>query len=168
MAAEVSGVRFARSHVTPAGAEVVSREIDFDLGARLGIKILWTLTSIQTLGNPTADVNLDYLASVHLESDALEDLPVAAGDDEDNIDSEVIHLHPFSYIHSESAAGLGASVGSSHLHLVHDPSIVFARNPTFRGESVSASGTAIMHLLMAYKYVELTNAELIGVLTSRR
>lgn len=169
MAKIVSGVRYARSFVTPAAQATVSREVDFDLGARLGIKVLWTLTSIFGVNNPTADVNLEYVASVHAENDAIEDLPLATGEDEDNADSEVFHQHYASHIHTESAAGNAAFAFQSNLYIPHhQDDLILASNPTFSGKSESSSGSAAMALLMAYRYVELTNAELVGALTSRR
>lgn len=167
MARVISGLRYARSFVTPSGAETISRVMDFDLGARFGISINWIRTAVIGIGNPTTDVNLEYIASVHLETDQLEDLPLATGEDENNIDTEVIHQHYAAHIHSESAAGLGAVVFQSNQRDDY-MDLVVARNITFAGKSESASGSAAMALLMEYRYVELTNAELVGILTSRR
>lgn len=168
MARVISGLRFARSFVTPSGDATVSRELDFNLGARMAIGIEWVSTSIIQLGNPTTDVNLPYIASLHAENDTIEDLPAATGEDEDNIDTEVLHQHYVSYVHSESASGLGVGVVASN-HVTNYPEpVLIARNPTFSGKSEDSAGSAAMALLMAYRYYELTDAELVGILTSRR
>ena len=95
MPREISGLRIARSFVTPTQTEVL-REVDFQLGARQGIAIHGVLGALTAdpggfLLSAGVVTEFNAVQTVHLETGSLEVVPDAAGEDEDTIDSEVFY-----------------------------------------------------------------------------
>jgi len=168
----ISGLRFARSFLTPAGA-AVSREIDFQLGSRQGIAIHHVSggMTIDAVTETTDTLELRGNHTLHLETGSLESVPDAGAEDEDTIDSEVFFRQDFSCLIQEEAA----TRGGSHSSLMVSPAsqsplvipVFTARNITHRGISSTASFSMHANVLIHYTFVEFSLSEL-GVLLARR
>ncbi len=174
MPREISGLRIARSFISPTNSQV-SRELDFQLGPRQGIAIhavlgsIWpdagtaisTATIVHTNGNHT----------LHLETGSLETVPDLAGEDEDTIDSEVfwrqdIYQGGNDDISTEFRASLSTIVTPSGLITFPQP-IFAARNITHRGIAVQAAFDFNAHVILYYIFVEFSLSEL-GLILARR
>jgi len=175
MARLISGLRIARSFVTPTGAAVVSRELDFQLGSDQGIQIEAVLghghiaDSTPTVSDTTL-VTAIGLSSLHLETGSLEDLPIANAEDADDIDTEVFYEQSFTHVvqvpSTVGGGGGGVLATPSGLVTFAQP-IQTARNVTHRGETLATGQLGLFHVLIYYRYVQFTNAEL-GFLLARR
>lgn len=170
----VSGQRIGRSFVSPSGADEVSRVLDFQLGADEGIEI----TSVLGYGSlhddtPVASATVPSIAhalqTLHLEGGATEDLPVAAAADADDIDTEIFYMQSFeqhTFFHTTTGAGIGLSKTPNGL-LIFDRPILSPRNITHKGTTLATDHDLECGVLIFYRYVRFTSAEL-GVLLSRR
>lgn len=173
----ISGTRFARSSVTPIGAQVASRVLDFQLGPRMGLEIFSVQGSCPRYGSGTLLVadNATGMAvtaqqSLHMETGALEDLPISAGEDADDIDTEVFYLMGFALAYVNSGvAGEGATLTTTigPTYVAYTPTLFLARNLTHRGETVNANDEATFNVLIQYRYIEFTDAEM-GIVLARR
>ena len=100
MPREISGLRIARSFVTPAGTNETTRVIDFQLGARQGIAISAVLGSAMvesgatTISASVATIQ-NGVQTLHLESGSLETVPDQAA------------------CRNEATSGKGTSIASS-------------------------------------------------------
>ncbi len=175
MPQEISGLRIARSFLSPTDA-VVTRELDFQLGARQGIAIQGVL------GGMTPDPNAVAISSagmqhfvanhtIHLETGSLEVVPDAVAEDEDTIDSEVFYRQDM-YIggNDDSTTEFRASLAVlvSPGGIVTFPRPIFtARNITHRGISGTVSLDVLCHVIVYYVFVEFSLAEL-GLILARR
>lgn len=174
MPREISGLRIARSFITPTEAEV-SRVIDFQLGARQGIAIS------SVLGDITADpANYSMVTpfvlkrgthTLHLEAGSLETVPANAGEDEDTIDSEVFYRQVYQDagvedLVTEFRAAYGAIVLPTGVVNYEKP-ILTARNITHRGINSSSNLDTLCHVTIFYTFVEFSLAEL-GLILARR
>jgi len=173
----ISGTRFARSMVTPIGAQVVSRVLDFQLGPRMGLEIYSVQGSVSRLGTGTlGTVDNATIAvtqgqqTLHMETGALEDIPIKAGEDADDIDTEIFYQYGLYVTGVNSGiVGEGASLAivSGPGYVVYNPTLFVARNITHRGETVNANEEANFSVLIQYRYIEFTDAEM-GILLARR
>jgi len=174
MPREISGLRLARSFVTPTEVEV-SRVLDFQLGARQGIAIKAVLGSI--LANSGSSVSTSTTSfitanhTLHLESGSLETVPDAAAEDEDTIDSEVFYRQDLLLAGNDDAA---TEFRASITHevtpsgIVDFPEPIFAaRNITHRGITGGSTLDTNCHVLIYYTFVEFSLAEL-GLILARR
>ena len=175
MPREISGLRIARSYLTPTDT-AVSRELDFQLGARQGIAMYGVLGSLtydpaNTTINPTGVVLMTANQTLHLETGSLETVPDAAGEDEDTIDSEVFYRQDLSVGgNDDSTTEFRASlaIDSSPNDLVAFARPIFtARNITHRAITNSSSLDALGHVIVYYVFVEFTLSEL-GLILARR
>jgi len=171
MPTTISGLHFARSFISPTNV-AVSREIDFQLGSRQGIAVLWVKgTVVVSSFTETTDFQeLNGVHTLHLETGSLETVPLNDGDDEDTIDSEVFYRQDLGIIGAEEAATRGGSaVGMivSPGDFNYNPAVFTARNITHRGITSTSSLTLLQHVIIAYNYVEFSLSEL-GVLLARR
>jgi len=171
----ISGLRTARSFVTPTSSSVVSRELDFQLGAQQGIEILAVLgygtyfdTSPST--SDTVPVTSVGVQSLHMETGTLEDVPKVAADDEDDIDTEIFYIQSYSMMFQipATAGGGGGSVFATPTGIVNfaEP-IRTARNITHRGQTVAVGQELNVGVLIYYRYIEFSQAEL-GFFLARR
>lgn len=173
----MSGQRVARSFVSPTGAaNEVQRVLNFQLASDEGIRIF----GVQGYGHlidpsptPSDTVPIAAVAyqSLNLETGATEDLPMEAGDDDDDIDTEFFYVQHFTYnaiIGNTATFGAGVSmvVNPSGLWVPPEP-IDSARNITHKGETVSASTLLNSGLLIYFKYVRFNRDELLGLLARR-
>ena len=174
MPREISGLRIARSFITPTDSEV-SRVIDFQLGARQGISISAVLGSIlpqsSTVISVSTITHLNATQTLHLESGSLETVPDAAAEDEDTIDSEVFYRQDLYVggnddVTTEFRASLAVSVTPSGIVDYKVPLLV-ARNITHRGISPQAALDFMAHVTIFYTFVEFSLAEL-GLILARR
>lgn len=173
MPTEVSGLRFARSFVSPTDARV-SRVLDFQLGARDGISILGVLGNIRIdsaafTPSPTALTALDGHHTLHLEAGSLEDIPDEAGEDEDTIDSEVFYQQSLSFVGIDEPTAQGAaaiSVLPSGMWIPPRP-VFTARNITHSGISGDTTLDLLCHVIIYYVFVQFTLSEL-GLILARR
>ena len=175
MPTEISGLRIARSFVTPTEA-AVSRELDFQLGARQGIAIHAVLgdLAIEPTNATLAVTTQAYFGStqtLHLETGSLEAVPDAAGEDEDTIDSEIFYRQALAIganddVSTEFRASLAMTVTPSGIVVFPRP-IFTARNITHRGITSSAALDANGHVILYYVFVEFSLSEL-GLLLARR
>lgn len=168
----ISGIRVARSFVTPSGAAAVSRELDFQLAVRQGIEMFGVIGTAQlTHTFVTAVTVIRGVQTLHLETGTLEEPPTATGEDEDNIDTEIIYQQVVSGFTQDEAATRGGSLGALLAvpsSIVAFPfSILSARNITHRGESENANLDIQFGLLIYYRYVEFSLSEM-GLLLARR
>ena len=175
MPREISGLRIARSFITPTSAEV-SRVIDFQLGARQGIAISSVLGEIladeaNTTVSTGAVTILQGNHTLHLESGSLETVPDQAGEDEDTIDSEVFYRQTFSFIGNDD---LTTEFRASASQLVvpqgmiqYDKPLLVARNITHRGIAKAGALDLLCHVTIFYTFVEFSLSEL-GLILARR
>jgi len=175
MPREISGLRIARSFISPTDS-AVSREIDFQLGARQGIAIHGVLGEIGfdpagTVWSPAAIIEFNANHTLHLETGSLETVPDAAGEDEDTIDSEIffrqtLFLAGNDDLTTEFRASLTSQVVPNGM--VSFPRPLFtARNISHRGITGDANLDALCHVIIYYVFVEFSLAEL-GLILSRR
>lgn len=172
----ISGLRVARSFVTPSGVAVVSRELDFQLGANQGISIQAVLG--YGLGHDdtptpsdTAPVPVSAIQTLHLETGAIEDIPLVGGEDEDDIDTEIFYAQMFGsqFIVGNTAtfgAGGWGVVTPSGLVTFAEP-ILTARNITHSAKTEATGQLLDCGVLIYYKYVLFSGSEL-GFLLARR
>lgn len=175
MPREISGLRIARSFITPTDSEV-SRVIDFQLGARQGIAIQSVLGDMvpDPIGVvPPSSTIQEFTATqtLHLESGSLETVPDQAGEDEDTIDSEVFFRQKLVYAGNDDAttefrASLALLVTPNGI-VDFKREILVARNITHRGISTDAAFDFLAHVTIYYVFVEFSLAEL-GLILARR
>jgi len=175
MPKEISGLRIARSFITPTNAEA-SRVLDFQLGARQGIAISGVLGSIKTDPGAFTLSSSTVLMfagnhTLHLESGSLETVPDEQGEDEDTIDSEVFYRQDLSVGGNDDAttefrASL-ALESSPHALVTFPKPLLVARNITHRGISSSANLDLLCHVIIYYTFVEFSLSEL-GLILARR
>lgn len=175
MPREISGLRIARSFITPDATEV-QRALDFQLGARQGISIhgvlgsmmpddTLTTVSSSTVGFETASHTL------HLETGSLETVPDEAAEDEDTIDSEIFWRQDMVVGGNDDAstefrASLAVTISPNGLVTFPTP-IFSARNITHRGIATDNVLDFKAHVLIYYTFVEFSLAEL-GLILARR
>lgn len=175
MPREISGLRIARSFITPTDAEV-SRVLDFQLGARQGIQIHAVLGEItpdpgNVVVSTSTIVGFQATHTLHLESGSLETVPDDSGEDEDTIDSEIFYRQVLSLMGNDDAT---TEFRASIALLAQPQGIVefarplfVARNITHRGLSTNASLDVLCHVIIYYTFVEFSLAEL-GLILARR
>jgi len=173
----LSGLRIARSFVTPTGAaNEVERELDFQLPADNGIAIEWVLGYGQFYDNTpavsdTVPAHAFAHQTIHLETGATEDVGDNEGSDQTDIDSEVIYIQSYAtmfIVGATNTFGAGGNVVITPTDVVrYDPPIASPRNIIHKGTTVEADSFLNAGILMGYHYVEFSNAEL-GVLLARR
>jgi len=169
----ISGLRVARSYISPVGITAEIQEIDFQLGARQGVAIHAVLatmnfqalnvsSSVQTIAN--------FIQSLHLEVGALETLEFGTTD-EVTVDSEIFFRQEMTYVGNDdlttefrSAAAM--VISPAGLITFAEP-ILTSRNITHQGDGSVATWSVGMHITLYYKFVEFSLSEL-GVLLARR
>jgi len=175
MAEIISGLRVARSLLTPGGASVVSAELDFQLGARQGIEISAVLGvgAFSDLNPATSDTVLvagRATSTLHMETGSLEDPGGEAGDDAVDIDTEIFYMQEFQHVVQVPATagggGGGIQVSPSGLVTFSEP-IRTARNITHRTETFVTGQSLEAFVFIYYHYILFTNSEL-GFLLARR
>jgi len=176
MAQVISGLRVARSFVSPTGAtNVVSREIDFQLGARQGIQIHSVLgygffADNSPAVSDTIPITDQASQSLHLETGTLETLPLIAGEDEDDTDTEIFWAQAYGVmfqVPSTAGAGGGSLIVTPSSIVDFKNPIQTARNITHSGRTVIAGVEFQGGVLIYYNYVLFNNSEL-GFLLARR
>lgn len=171
----ISGPRRARSMVTPTGAQEVTRVLDFNFASDQGIQIEAVLGNIAaTDQNPspsdTGVVAIPGAQTLHLEEGTIEDIPFAAGEDADQIDTEVFFEHNtmgLFLVGATNTFGGGGSGGTSALYVPYRDPILVARNITHRGQSANTGQDVRASVLIFYRYVRFSTAEL-GLIFARR
>lgn len=174
MATIISGPRRARSYVTPSGAATVSRVLDFNFASDQGIEINAVLgyggvSDSDPAASDTVPAVIVGQQSLHLEEGTIEDMPISATDDGDEIDTEaffVQHLEAMFQIPA-TAGGGGGSAGNGNLYIPYQEPVLVARNITHRGETLATGQTGRLGVLIFYHYVRFTVQEL-GFLLARR
>lgn len=175
MPQEISGLRIARSYITPTNSEV-QRTIDFQLGVRQGISIEGVVGSIQPdPAGYAAGTNIQevYTANhtLHLQSGSLEGVPDAAAEDEDTIDSEVFYRQDLSVINNDDATtefrGAASQVVVPNGVWTPPRPIFSARNITHRGITGDADLDTLCHVIIYFVFVEFSLSEL-GLILARR
>ena len=168
----LTGQRFARSFLTPVDVQVVEAELDFQLGPSMAIVIDWVQAYLAEFSWVASAVWLPYrwVQTLHLETGPLEDVPVSAGEDEQNVDSEIFYAHAVAALGHDTAVAVGGSAsgvtqGNTVMHY-REP-VVSVRNITHRAEGFTVGGQAGLGVLIAYKYVELTKDEFVLNLAKR-
>jgi len=174
MPTTISGPRRARSFVTPNGASVVSRVIDFNFATNQGIEITAVLGTglaidLSPATSDTVPAAVRGAQSLHLEEGQLEDVPIVAADDADEVDTEVFFQQEFGGLFQvpATAGGGGGSATPQNLYLPYKDPILVARNITHRGETTLAGQDGFFGVLIFYHYVVFTIAEL-GLILARR
>jgi len=175
MPREISGLRIARSFITPSSSEV-SRVLDFQLGARQGISISSVLGEIlpdpdNTTISASVSSFLNGNHTLHLESGSLETVPDAVAEDEDTIDSEVFFRQGFSFVGNDDLTtefrASAAMVISPQGVVNYEKPILTARNITHRGITRAGALDTLCHVTIFYTFVEFSLAEL-GLILARR
>jgi len=173
----LSGQRTMRSFVTPTGvADEVARTIDFQLGSDDGIQIEAVLGYghyFDASPAPSDTVPIASMASqtLHLETGATEDLPLVAGEDADDIDTEIFYVqtHAYNAIIGSTVtfgAGVDMTITPSGLFVPPQP-ILSPRNIIHKGRTNVADSFAFLGVLVYFRYVRFSTSEL-GVLLARR
>jgi len=173
----LSGQRTARSLVSPTGAaNEVERVLDFQLGADDGIQIEAVLgygnyADLSPTPSDTVPVASIGMQTLHLETGATEDLPIAAGEDADDIDTEIFYVQSFAYsaiIGATNTFGAGVSLAITPSGLFIPPApILSPRNIIHKGRSDITGSFGQFGVLIYFRYVRFTTSEL-GVLLARR
>lgn len=172
MPRRISGLRAARSMVTPEDATVVSRVLDFNLGAQQGIELAVVSggMAIDSVVESTDTQELMADQSLHLEAGQIETIGNQTGEDEDLIDTEVIWQQFLSMLIQEEAATRGgshAAISVSPAGPVVLPSGVYsARNITHAAKSETNLFVSC-HVHILYYYILFSLGEL-GLLLARR
>lgn len=175
MPREISGLRLARSFITPDNNEVL-RVIDFQLGVRQGIAIHSVLgTMMPDTANitisPSVTTYFNGTQTLHLETGSLETIADQTGEDEDTIDSEIFFRQEcFIGGNDDSTTEFRSSfaVMTHPEGLVTFPRPIYtARNITHRGATVSSNFAFLGHVILYYVFVEFSLAEL-GLILARR
>lgn len=171
----ISGQRIARSFVSPTGAaNEVSRVLDFQLAADQGIRVEAVLGygfvhDDSPAASDTVPAAIRAAQTLHLEDGATEDIDFAAGDDSDQLDTEIFYVQSFVEIFQVPATAGGGggtmSVTPTGLVVFPDP-IVSPRNITHKGHTFEADCDLECGVLIYYRYLQFSNDEL-GVLLSR-
>lgn len=173
MPRDISGLRIARSHVTPAGSATVSRELDFQLGPLVGLKIWAVLgTAVIDISTaPAAQTMIQGQQTLHLETGTLEDVPNVAGEDEDNVDSEIFYRQEAQVIQNDDLATefrASAALLVTPSNIVNFAVPIFAaRNISHRGESIGANADIIFNVMIYFNFVQFSLSEM-GLLLVRR
>lgn len=165
---ELTGMRFARSFLTPAGTEVLSAELDFQMGPSMGIAIhaiQGYATDIDG-GDPATIGTMSGLQTLHLETGPLEDAPINPADDEQNIDTEIFYAHSVGTREMDTTVGLASQSQGNGLREFREP-VIAVRNITHRAETVGTNAAVGFGVLISYKYVELTPNEFVLQLAKR-
>ncbi len=175
MPTRISGLRIARSHLTPSGSAQASAEMDFNLSSRQGVSI----SAVLGIGHfsdrspATSDtVVTDSVAhqTLHLETGALEDVPADDAEDVVNMDTEVFYMQEFSLLFQvpATAGGGGGSVYvmPSGLVTFAEP-ILTARNITHQAETRTTDAFLDAGVYVYYNFVEFSLSEL-GFILARR
>ena len=177
MPREISGLRIARSFVTPLDPAVpITRELDFQLGPRQGIAIhavlpTWALSSLAGSPSPTNTTFHNGNQTLHLETGSLETVPDDADEDEDTIDSEVFMRQDLSVggnddSTTEFRASLSIAITPSGL-ITYPRPIFAARNITHRAIVSNVLMDSNAHVIIFYVFVEYSLSEL-GLILARR
>jgi len=175
MPREISGLRVARSFITPTETRV-TRELDFQLGARQGIAIHQVVGSMFVDGSQgppstAAQAFFEGNHTLHFETGSLETVPNAAGEDEDTIDTEQFYRQDIGVganddVSTEFRASCAISVTPSAP--VNFPRPLYtARNISHSGQTNASAFDMNAHVLLYYVFVEFSLAEL-GLLLARR
>lgn len=172
----ISGLRIARSFVSPDGVAEVTREIDFQLGPEQGIQIHAVLgyghifDDSPAVSDTVPTQNRGH-QSLHLEAGTLENVPVGEGDDADDIDTDIFYAQVWGsliLVGTTNTFGAAASVTVTPSGLVTFPKpILAARNITHQGETFGTGSDLKAGVLIYYEYVKFSLAEL-GFLLARR
>lgn len=172
----ISGQRIARSFVSPTGAtNEVTRVLDFQLAADQGIEISAVLGyghihDDSPAVSDTVPISVMGHQTLHLEAGNTEDLPSAAGEDADEIDTEILWMMPLVthyVLGTTNTFGGGVGVGTSHVFNTFPIPILSPRNITHKGFTPAADQDGEYGVLIYYHYVSFSSSEL-GVLLSRR
>lgn len=176
MSKQISGLRVARSFVTPTGAETIVRELDFQLGANQGIAIQAVLGYGGAIDANPAPSDTEWALTVchqslHLETGTTELLPIGAGDDEDDIDTEAFYIQSYygaQQTWSTATGGAGGLLVATPSGLVTfaEP-IQTARNISHVGRTITAGQSGNVGVFIYYHYVLFSGSEL-GFLLARR
>lgn len=177
MPQRISGLRVARSFLTPTGAaNVLTAEMDFQLSARQGISISSVLgfgsySDRSPAASDTVPAENAGCQTLHLETGSLEDVPLDDGHDEVNIDTEIFYHQQYSQLFqvwSTATGGGGGTITVQPTGLVtFDEPILSARNITHRAETVTTGTNLNAGVLIYFHYVEFSLAEL-GFILARR
>lgn len=171
----ISGLRVARSFVTPASAAIESRELDFQLGSNQGIEVLSVLgyglyADASPATSDTVPVHSIAVQSLHLETGTLESVPALAAEEEDDIDTEIFYVQTYGLMFQvpATAGGGGGTLLVTPTGMVdYKEPIRTARNITHRGECFATGATLEAGVLIFYRYIEFSNNEL-GFFLARR
>jgi len=171
----ISGPRRARSFVTPTGVAQVTRVLDFNFASDQGIEITAVLGAIAvTDSSPapsdTVPVHVRAAQSLHLEEGTIEDVPIAGGDDADEIDTEVFFSQEAGGMFQTGTTntfGAGGGSPTNNLYVPFRDPVKVARNITHRGETIVGGQDGQCGVLIFYHYVRFSLAEL-GLILARR
>lgn len=169
----LTGLRIATSYLTPVGVETQENEIDFQLGAQEGIEIFSAIGSVAILtdGPTTAFLPADAHQSLHLRTGTLETIPDGSGEDASLIDSSIFYIQDVTILSQDEAATRGGSAAAmliSPQGLVPFPEPVFSsQNLTHQARSLSVTWHYGMRVVIFYRFVKFTLAEL-GLILARR
>jgi len=166
----VSGMRIARSLVTPTGAASVSRELDFQLGSEDGIEIFGVLGHVMVHQVLVGATFSPYTAvqTIHLETGALEDILEADAEDNDTIDSDIFYRQDMNLITFDGTTESAAAMMVMPTGLITYPvPILSARNITHQGSSQDITQAFGLHVMIFYRFVQFSLQEL-GLLLARR
>ena len=156
--------------MSPTGAEIITREIDFQLGPQMGIEVFSVIGSCpEYIGGESSAFESHLLVqTLHAAVGTLETVATENTEDEDQIDSEIFFRQDILK-QSASATGTGlVSVTAMPNGVVTFPEpYLLARNFTHRGESPDAAVTGILVVVFYYRYVVFTLSEL-GLILGRR
>jgi len=170
-------MRIGRSFLSPTGAtNELEAELDFQLGPQQGIEIV----AVQGYGilhddtpavSDTVPITARATQTLHLETGATEDIPVAAAADAVDIDTEIFWIQFFA-LHIIMGATVTFGAGISHSVMppgitYFDVPILSPRNITHKATTEGADQDLEAGVMVHYYYVTFSNAEL-GVLLARR
>lgn len=179
MPKEITGFRVAKIDLANVDdTPEVSQEIDFDFGAREGVALyVAEFIVLPTHTESSTFQEFSVNASLHVENDALEDtLDDAPATGVTNLDSEIIAELEMRTITQDEAATRGGSAAAmgfvsphrwDYMQMLGGP-LLIATNPTLRAVSNSSSLIVDIRLTLWFKYVELSNSDIVSSFFRRR
>lgn len=172
----LSNMRIARSvlhHET--GNTPTTQEMDFDLGLNEAVEIFAVMgvpTSFAVLTPSAALVAYAAAASLHIEDDNPRDLDIVAADDDlVVIDDEVIFLQGMHVLMGEDSTNHDTTAALAYNPqepLVYTQPILAAINLRHRLDASGTQVDVVHHMEVHYRYVRLTDSELIQQVARRR
>lgn len=169
MAVRISPLLIARSRVSSSGTTAVTQVMDFELAQQEGIELFavkhsWTALALAPV--PSAPEFHNAVATLHNEPGTLEDPGVGLTSEVFDRDTELLDMQVAHLSSGDDSGAAQGGIGSGYLrgNGVWEPlpeATVVANNITHRAVADDAAMFYTSYYLVAYRFVRLTDNELI-------